>query len=226
MLRKLVSVLIVLVLVLGLASAVHGDLTVGVKKGDWIEYAITTTGTPSEGHDINWSRMEVTDSQGTSIIVYITSRFINGSTANFNSTLNLKTGHLIDDFIIPANLKSGDTFLDEKVGKVTITNSEQHSYAGAMRTVLSAYTSQSTYIIWDQATGVSVEATSQLPDYSMHTIIEETNMWQTTQELDMTSLLLIYVAVIIVIIAIALLALRYRKKKPTSKRLMPFLMNA
>ena len=84
-----------------------------------------------------------------------------------------------------------------------------------MRTVLSAYTSQSTHIVWDQATGVSVEATSQLPYYSMHTIVEDTNMWQATQELDMTSLLLISVAVIIAIIAIALLALRYRRKKPT-----------
>jgi hypothetical protein len=214
MFRKLVSVLIVLVLVLGLASAVHGDLSVGVKKGDWIEYAITITGTPSEGHDIDWSRLEVTDIQGASIIVYHTSRLINGSTENFNSTLNLKTGHLIDDFIIPANLKSGDTFLDEKVGSVTITSSEQHSYAGAMRTVLSASISQETDIVWDQATGVSVEATSQLPDYSMHTIVEDTNMWQPTQELDMTSLLLISVAGIIALIAIALLALKYRKKKP------------
>jgi hypothetical protein len=215
MFRKLASILIVLVLVLELSSAVHGDFSIGVKKGDWIEYAITTTGTPSEGHDIDWSRMEVTDIQGTSIIVYITSRFINGSTENFNSTLNLKTGHLIDDFIIPANLKSGDIFLDEKVGNVTITSSEQHSYAGAMRTVLSASTSQNTYIVWDQATGVSVEATSQLPDYSMHTIIDGTNMWQPTQELDITSLLLISIVLIIAIIAIPLLALRHRKKKPT-----------
>jgi len=214
MFRKIASVLIMLVLVLGLASAVHGDLSVGVKKGDWIEYAITITGTPSEGHDIDWSRMEVTDIHGTNIIVYITSRFINGSTENFNSTLNLKTGHLIDDFIIPANLKSGDTFLDEKVGSVIITSSGQHSYAGAMRTVLSASISQETDIVWDQATGVSVEATSQLPDYSMHTIVEDTNMWQPTQELDMTSLLLISVAGIITLIAIALLTLKYRKKKP------------
>jgi hypothetical protein len=226
MFRKVVSVLIVLVLVLGLASAVHGDLSVGVKKGDWIEYAITTTGTPSEGHDIDWSRMEVTDIQGTNIIVYITSRFINGSIENFNSTLNLKTGHLIDDFIIPANLKLGDTFLDEKVGNVTITGSEKHFYAGAMRTVLSAYTSQNTYIVWDQATGVSVEATSQLPDYSMYTIIEDTNMWQPTQKLDMTSLLLISVAVITAIIGTALLALRYRTKNRLIKNEMPFLMNA
>jgi hypothetical protein len=214
MLRKLVSALTVLVLVLGLASPVYAELSVGVKKGDWIEYAITTTGTPSEGHDIDWSRMEVTDIQGTSIIVYITSRFINGSTENFNSTLNLKTGHLIDDFIIPSNLKTGDTFLDEKVGNVTLTSSEQHTYAGAMRTVLSASTSQNTQIVWDQATGVSVEATSQLPEYSMHTIVEDTNMWQPTQELDVTVLLLVAAIVVITIMAIALLALTYRKKKP------------
>jgi hypothetical protein len=108
------------------------------------------------------------------------------------------------------------------VGTVTITSSDKHSYAGAMRTVPSASTSQNTYIVWDQATGVSVEATSQLPDYSMHTIIEYTNMWQPTQELDMTSLLLSYVAVIIAIIAVALLVLRYRKKKPTQKKMNTF----
>jgi hypothetical protein len=213
MFRNLASALIVLVLVLGLASTVIADLSAGVKKGDWIEYAITTTGTPSEGHDIDWSRMEVTDVQGTSIIVYITSRFINGSTENFNSTLNLETGHLIDDFIIPANLNAGDTFIDEKEGNVTLTSSEQHIYAGAIRTVLTASTSQNTRIVWDRATGVSVEATSQLPDYSMHTIIEDTNMWQPSQEMDVRVLLLVAIVVTIAIIAIALLAYRYRKKK-------------
>ena len=66
-----------------------------------------------------------------------------------------------------------------------------------------ASTSQNTYIVWDQATGVSVEATSRTADYSMHTIVEDTNMWQPTQELDMTSLLLVAVAVVIAIVAIA-----------------------
>jgi hypothetical protein len=212
MFRKLVSAIIVLVLVLGLASAVYADLSVGVKKGDWIEYTVTTTGTPSEGHDIDWSRMEVTDVQGTSIIVYITSRFINGSTENFNSTLNLKTGHLIDDFIIPANLNAGDIFLDQNLGNVTISRSEQHTYAGAARTVLYASTSQNTYV-WDQATGVSVEATSVLPDYTMHTIVEATNMWQPNQGLDVTVLLLVVVIVVIAIVAVVMAALRYRKKK-------------
>ena len=212
MFKKLVSAVIVLVLVLGLASAVYGDLSVGVKKGDWIEYAITTTGTPSQGHDIDWSRMEVTDVQGTSIIVYITSRFINGSTENFNSTLNLKTGHLIDDFIIPANLNAGDAFLDDRQGNITLTSAEQHTYAGALRTVLYASTSENSYV-WDQATGVSVEANSVLPDYTMHTIVEDTNMWQPKQGLDVSVLLLVAVIVVIATVAVVMAALRLRKKK-------------
>ena len=212
MLRKIVSILIVLVLVSGLASAASADLSVGVKKGDWIEYTITTTGMPSEGHDIDWSRMEVTDIQGTTIIVYITSRFINGSTENFNSTLNLKTGHLIDDFIIPANLNAGDKFIDDRQGNITLTSAEQHTYAGAVRTVLHASTSENSYV-WDQATGVSVEANSVLPEYTMHTIVESTNMWQSTQGLDMTFLILVAVIVVTAIIAVVLFAVRYRKKK-------------
>ena len=158
--------------------------------------------------------MEVTDIQGTSIIVYITSRFINGSTENFNSTLNLKTGHLIDDFIIPANLNAGDKFLDDRQGNITLTSAEQHTYAGAVRTVLHASTSENSYV-WDQATGVSVEANSVLPEYTMHTIVESTNMWQPTHGLDATTLLLVAVVVVIAIVAILLLILRNRKKKPS-----------
>ena len=123
-------------------------MSVGVKKGEWIEYFVSYTGSPSQGHDINWARMEVTDVQGTNITVSITTRFQNETTEVFNSTLNLKTGQLIDDFIIPANLNAGDTFLDQNLGNVTISKAEQHTYAGATRTVLYASTSQNTYV-WD-----------------------------------------------------------------------------
>ncbi|MCL5949535.1 MAG: hypothetical protein M1490_03550 [Candidatus Bathyarchaeota archaeon] len=212
--RKLVSGVIVLVLFLGLTSAVFADLSVGVKKGDWIEYAVTYSGAPSQDHALNWARIDVTDVQGTEIFVSITSRYSNGSSEAFNYTLNLKTGHLIDDFIIPANLNAGDTFLDQNLGNITINRAEQHTYAGATRTVLYASTSQNTYV-WDQATGVSVEGTSQQPDYTMHTLVEDTNMWQPTQELDVSVLLLVAVVVVIAIVAAVLLILRYRKKKPS-----------
>lgn len=212
MFRKLATALIVFVFVLGLASVVFADLSVGVKKGDWIEYAVTYTGSPTQGHGINWARMEVTNVQDTNISVSINSRYPNGTTEIFNSTLNLKTGKLIDDFIIPAHLNAGDSFLDQNLGNITISRAEQHMYAGATRTVLYASTSQNTYV-WDQATGVSVEATSVLPDYTMHTIVEATNMWQPNQGLDVTVLLLVVVIVVIAIVAVVMAALRYRKKK-------------
>jgi hypothetical protein len=151
MFRKIVTVTIAVFLILCLTSPVFADLSVGVKKGDWIEYAITYTGSPSQGHDINWARMEITNVQGTIISVTINSRYSNGSTEIFNSTLNLRTGKLIDDFIVPANLNAGDIFLDRNLGNITISRVEEHNYAGATRTVLYASTNQTSYI-WDQVT--------------------------------------------------------------------------
>lgn len=213
--RKFAIGLIGLILVLSLISPVLADLSVGVKKGDWIEYSVTTTGSPLQEHGINWARMEVTDVQGTNIFVSITSRYPNGSTEVFNSTLNLATGKLIDDFIIPANLNVGDTFLDQNLGNVTINRSEQQMYAGATRTVLYASSSQNTYV-WDKATGVSVEGTSQQPDYSMHTLVEGTNMWEPSQGLDLATLLLVAAIVVVVIVAVLVFVVRFKRKK-TSK---------
>ena len=209
--RKLVTAVIVFILFLGLASTVFGNLAVGVKKGDWIEYSVTYSGTPSQDHALTFARIDVTDVQGTDIFVSITSRYTNGTSEVFNSTLNLATGHLIDDFIIPANLKTGESFLDQNQGNITISQTKQQTYAGAVRTVISASTSQNTYI-WDQATGVSLEGTSQQPDYSMHTLVEDTNLWQRSGGLDMAVLLVVAVAAVVAIVAVVLVAIWYRKK--------------
>ena len=142
----------------------------------------------------------------------ITSRYPNGSTEIFNSTLNLQTGKLIDDFIIPANLRAGDTFLDQNIGSITISRVEEHVYAGETRTVLYASTNQSSYV-WDQVTGVSVEGTSQQPDYSMHTIVEGTNLWQSSRSLDLSVLVLIAFAIIIAFVGAGIIVVKYRNKK-------------
>jgi hypothetical protein len=216
MFRKLTCAVLVLFIFLSLTSIVSADLSVGVKKGDWIEYGVTYTGSPSQGHDVDWARLEVTDVQGTNMSVSITSRYPNGSTEVFNSTLNLATGHLIDDFIIPAHLNAGDTFLDQNLGNVTISRSDQQTYAGAARTVLYASTTQNTYV-WDQATGVSVEGTSQQPTYSMHTMVEDTNLWQRSQGSDLYLLLLVAAAVIVAVVALAVFVKRYKKKGPSKQ---------
>jgi hypothetical protein len=104
---------LVLIVILVLNSSGFAQLPVGVKKGDWIEYNVTYTGSPSSGHDVNWARMEILEVQGDNITVKITSRYSNSTTENATSTLNLAVGHMIDDFIVPANLKSGSKFYDE-----------------------------------------------------------------------------------------------------------------
>ena len=211
--RLAYTIIIVFILVLGLSNAAFAELSVGVKKGDWIEYQVSYTGSPTAGHDINWARMEMLDVQGTNITLKITSRYPNGTTENITSNLNLKTGQLIDDFIIPANLKSGDTFYDQNLGNVTISKAEQHEYAGATRTVLYASTSQNTYV-WDQATGVSVEGTAQTSEYSIHTIVEDTNMWQPSGGLNAALVGLIAVLVLIIVVMIVVAVLYYRRRAP------------
>ncbi|MCW4004118.1 MAG: hypothetical protein NWE95_09440 [Candidatus Bathyarchaeota archaeon] len=213
MARKLTLIIIACILVLSLDSVAFADLSVGVKKGDWIEYKVSYTGSPVAEHDVVGARMEVLEVQGSNITVRITSRFSDGSTEQSTTTLNLETGHLIDNFIIPANLNAGDTFFAENLGNVTITKAEQRTYVGATRTVLYASTSENTYI-WDKVTGVSVEGNAATPHYTIHTIVENTNMWQPAEGQNWTILIAV---VLIVLVAVALVTgVLLRKKKKRS----------
>jgi hypothetical protein len=99
---------------------------------------------------------------------------------------------------------------------MTISKAETRQYAGAARTVVSASAGNNTYV-WDQATGVSVEGNSQGADYSIHTIVEDTNMWQPSpQSPDWTPLLL--AAAVTLIIAIVAVAVAVRLRKRTGGR--------
>jgi len=203
---------ILLIFVFASNSSGFAQLQIGVKKDDWIEYNVTYTGSPSPLHNINWARMEILDVQGDNITVKITSRYSNGKTENITSTLNLAIGHMIDDFIIPANLESGDKFYDENYGNITIAKTEQHEYAGATRSAVYATAGNNTYI-WDQATGVSVEGNSQTSDYSMHTIVSATNMWQPSSGSKSGLIEGLLVAVVLIVITILLLILYYRHRR-------------
>jgi len=174
--RKIGLMMFLFVFLIG-AGNVLAEISVGVKKGDWIEYEVTYTGTPTVGHDVIWARMEIRDVQGKSISVDITVEHSNGTLEEMTVTLNLETGQLGDDFIIPANLNSGDTFFDKNVGNITISSIEERMYSGTTRTVAHAVTTETTYY-WDKATGILIEGKSQLPKYTMNTIVDKTNIWQ------------------------------------------------
>lgn len=174
--RKLCLTIILFTILVGVGN-VLAEVSVGVKTGDWIEYQVEYTGTPPEGHAVTWARMEIMSVQGKSVSVEITVEYSNGTQEKMTITLNLEAGQLGDDFIVPANLNSGDFFFDKNVGNITISSVEEKTCAGATRTVTHATTSETTYY-WDKATGVLVEGNSQFPEYTMNTIVDKTNIWQ------------------------------------------------
>jgi hypothetical protein len=208
--RKLGFTIFLFIAFIGVGN-VLAEISVGVKKGDYIEYQVAFTGTPSEGHDVTWARMEIKEVQGESVSVEITSTHANGTQENFVANLNLKTGQLGDDLIIPANLNIGDMFFDINVGNITISDVEERTYAVATRTVVHATTPETTYY-WDKATGILVEGKSTFPDYTISTIADKTNMWQPKLfGLDPTVFYAFVGATVLIVIGLAFLIVRRKK---------------
>ena len=210
--RKLASLFaLLIVLIVIVPVAVSAEILVGVKQGDWIEYQVNVTGTPPPDHNIIWARMEITDVQGGDINLNITTRFSNGTLLNEAITLNLETGQLGDDFIIPANLNAGDTFYDKTEGNIMISGAEERTYAGATRTVVYANTSQ-TKFYWDKSTAILVEATSSYTEYTMHTTTDKTNMWKAQIfGLDLTLFYALIIVAVAIIAAIIFFVIRRKK---------------
>jgi hypothetical protein len=194
------------------AEVVLGEFSVGVKTGDWIEYNVSVTGSPAEKHDVTWARMEVYAVQGSQIDLNITVKFSDGTLEPQTATLNLETGQLGDDFIIPANLNVGDVFFDKNVGNITISGVEEKPYAGFTRSVMTAATSETTYY-WDQATGVLVEGNSHYPEYTMHSVVDKTNLWQSqVQGLNPTVFYAMVIGVLALIVVVLTVFIIRRKK--------------
>jgi len=192
------------------SAVASAEIVVGVKPGDWIEYNVTVTGNVPEEHNVTWARIEVIAVEGKTIDIKVTSRYSDGREETATSTLNLETGQIGDDFIIPANLDNGDTFLEQYEGTITISGVEEKTYMGANRKVVYATTSQ-TMFYWDQSTGFLVEATSFYTDFTMITKAEKTNMWQ-TQIFGIDPIIFI-VPIIAVIVAVSVIFLIRKMKK-------------
>jgi hypothetical protein len=209
--RKLGLTIVLFIVLIGMSDALAA-ISVGVKKGDWIEYQVTFTGVPDEEHDVTWAKMEVETVEGTQIDLNMTVKFSDGTVASQTATLTIETGQLGDGFIIPANLNSSDTFFDKNVGNITISGVEERTYAGATRTVVHAATPETTYY-WDKATGVLVEGISQFPEYTMNSIADKTNMWQPQLfGLDPTVFCVLAIGATVLIVAMLTFLIARRKK--------------
>jgi hypothetical protein len=214
MCKKLVLVLISFFLMFSLISFASATLTVGVKAGDWIEYQVTFTGTPPDpSHSVVEANMTVLNVSGSSIQVNIISTLSNGTQLSTNSTLNLQTGQLIDNFIIPANLQKGDRFYDSAIGSnITITGSQQGIYGGATRTVINATSGSNTYV-WDQVTGVDVEGFSSGEGYTMHTLASGTNIWQSqVPEFNVSQIGSLVIIGAIIAVSVTVIVIHQKKK--------------
>ena len=211
--RKIALILpIILFLYVSFAPvAAFASIAVGVKEGDWIEYTVSYIGNPPEGHDVTWAKMEILGVKEANITIRTTSEFSDQRQENQTTILNLETGHLIDAFIIPANLKTGDTFLDENKGRVTISGEQQKTIAGTERTVVYVVTTETT-TYWDKLTGVAVEGNATFDDFTMTTIAETTNLWEPT--VASPGSLLISILIIAALASLLLLvALFFRRRR-------------
>ena len=172
-----VILLATVLLLLSVGNGVLAEVSVGVKKGDWIEYQVTTTGIPQEGHDVTWARMEILDVEGTDISVNVTTKARNGTYESGVMNLNPAKGQVGVWFIIPANLNVGQAFFDASIDRnVTIEGSKQMTIAGATRTITHSTTPERVKS-WDKVTGVFVESIDVLPNYTLNAIADKTNLW-------------------------------------------------
>ncbi len=209
--RFLVIALLFLVLLATHAAATQVPL--GVKEGDWIEYAISTTGTPPVEHDAVWARMEILEINGNEVKANIKTKTPNGTYLGSIRTFNLETGNVATWIIIPANLSQGDTFYDAYLGRnVTIEGEEERTIAGANRVTTYASIPER-HKHWDKATGVFVEALDYMENYTVNATATATNMWtKQAASPDQTALYAAALAVTaVVVVTVAVLV--YRRKK-------------
>ncbi len=193
---------------------VMGEISVGVKQGDWTEYNVTTTGNPPEEHNVTWARMEILRVQGKEVDVNVTTKARNGTVSSLLMTLNIEKGIIGAWWIIPANLNPGDKFYDAFLDQnITINSQEEKTFAGATRTVTNATVPTRTKL-WDKSTGAFMVSMDELPDYTINVVAYSTNMWGAQLfGLDPTIFYAIMLVLFVAIVAVAVLVITRRKKK-------------
>jgi hypothetical protein len=218
--KKLVATLLatallsILVLTTQTANSQSSHYAIGVKPGDWIEYHVSTTGTPPGEKLIDWARMEVLDVQGDTFHVNSTGHELNGTYSSFIRTFNFPAGEVSAWIIIPANLSPGGTFYDAVDNQTyAIQGEKQETIAGASRTI-TYINDMNRYKEWDKTTGVFVTTIDNVGNYTVNATAFATNMWSPQiLGLDQNIFYAVVVAVVIVIVAAVLVVLFARRRK-------------
>ena len=176
----LILITIIVSVLAAVSSALaYAEPSTGVKKGDWIEYAISITGPPLDPlRNLTWYRTEILEVDGASFRANKTALTVNGTFSSSIWNFNLTEGQVQGWVIIPANLSTGDAFFDAaKSANITIEGEEQKTLLGASRTVTHASDPGKVYKEWDKVTGVYVHAIEHTTNYTVITNAIATNMW-------------------------------------------------
>ena len=171
--------IIVSVLIIASPTLAYAEPSVGVKKGDWIEYAVRITGpTSAPSHNITWFRVEILNVEGAAFQANVTVRNVNGTFSSSVWKFNFTEGQVEGWVIIPPNLGTGNTFFDAaKPGNVTIEGQEQKIVAGVSRTITHAGDSTRLVKEWDKATGVYTYSVEHPKNFTVISNAIATNMW-------------------------------------------------
>jgi hypothetical protein len=175
----LILVSIVFVSVMALPTFTSGEVSVGVKKGDWIEYAISMAGPALDSlRNLTWYRTEILEVDGASFQVNKTALSVNGTFSSSIWNFDLTEGQVYGWVIIPANLSMGDKFFDAaNSANITIKGEVEKTMLGASRTVTHASDPGKVYKEWDKTTGVYVYSMENTANFTVIFNAIATNMW-------------------------------------------------
>lgn len=215
--NKFLSSVICSILLVSIFSSVNvlAQVSVGVKEGDWIEYNLSYTGSAPDEYP-KWIRIEITKVQGTNITIDLKKEKLDGSSGTNTGTFNLETG-FPELLLVPAGLDVGDEFYHEDYGGVTIAGTEEHTYAGAKRTVVHATLDLAAANVhaelhWDQATGILLQSSQSADNFAQEMVGDKTNLWNTQSFLLEPAIPYILIIVIVAIVAIVALFLYWRRQ--------------
>jgi len=207
-------------------ATAYVNVEIGIKSGDWMKYDVVS----DERNFTGWQRVDIFSVNGTffrfNTTTYSESFGYHYETGKYNmSEMGSHSVAYPDDtiefFVIPANLKIGNTFYYYNWGATTITSENTETFAGATRQVIYA-----TYVPptgmhaeatkveykWDKITGIVVQFLAYYPDGKTSSAkLIDTNIWQ-PQEVNSWLWYGIILAVIIIVAVGTLFAVRRRKR--------------
>ena len=216
--RRFALVAILLTVLIAVSAVgVLGEISSGVKSGDWISYTVNVSGQPPVDHDLKSASINVLEAKDAALQLSVTSEFINGTIFTEQINLNLAEGILGDVFFIPSNLNKDDQFYDIYQGNITITREQTRMIAGAERQVVLGSTA-ATNCMWDRETGALVYARTSQQNYTLETRIDQTNMWPSDifsfNPSTFYTLISVVVVLIAILVSLSAIWIKQKKQKP------------